>query len=73
MNARVPIAADRGLIGCDVCALVLRARNPGLGGCCPRCGNTLHARKPFSVYRTWVWLVLSLALYVPARPRFCTR
>ena len=66
MNARVPIAADRGLIGCDVCALVLRAPNPGLGGCCPRCGNTLHARKPFSVQRTLSWLAVSLVLYVPA-------
>ena len=66
MNARVQIAIDRGLIGCDVCALVLHAPKPDTGGCCPRCGNTLHARKPLSVQRTLSWLAVSLVLYVPA-------
>jgi paraquat-inducible protein A len=66
MSSRVPIAADLGLIGCNVCALVQRAPHPVAGGRCARCGNTLHARKPFSVQRTLAWLLVALALYVPA-------
>jgi paraquat-inducible protein A len=66
MNARVPIAADLGLIGCDVCALVLRAPSGAGAWRCPRCANTLHARKPLSVQRTLAWLAVALALYVPA-------
>ena len=66
MNGRVPVAAGLGLIGCDVCALVLRAPGPAAGGRCPRCGNTLRARKPLSVQRTLAWLAVALALYLPA-------
>ena len=66
MKARVPIAADLGLIGCDVCGLVLRAPGGAGGARCPRCSHALHARKPFSVQRTLAWLVVALALYVPA-------
>jgi len=66
MNGRVPVAAGLGLIGCDVCALVLRAPVPAAGGRCPRCGNTLRARKPLSVQRTLAWLAVALALYLPA-------
>jgi paraquat-inducible protein A len=66
MNARVPIAVDMGLIACDVCSLVMRAPHGAAGERCPRCGNTLHARKPLSVQRTLAWLVVALVLYVPA-------
>jgi paraquat-inducible protein A len=66
MSADVPIACELGLIGCDVCGLVLRV--PGTAGQwhCPRCAHTLHVRKPFSVQRTLAWLVVALALYAPA-------
>jgi paraquat-inducible protein A len=66
MNGRAPVAADLGVIGCDVCALVQRAPHPALGGRCRRCGHTLFARKPFSTQRTLAWLLVALALYVPA-------
>ena len=62
----VPSAAGLGLIGCDVCGLVLRAPAPAGRWRCPRCANTLHARKPLSVQRTLAWLSVALALYVPA-------
>ena len=66
MNAGVPIAADLGLIRCEVCALVLRAPGRDRVARCPRCDHTLHAVKPFSVQRTLAWLTVALALYLPA-------
>ena len=66
MSAGVAVAAELGLIGCDVCSLVLRAPETHGRWRCPRCGNTLFARKPLSVHRTLAWLVVALALYVPA-------
>ena len=41
MNAAEPIAADLGLIRCDVCALVLRAPVVDAAARCPRCGHVL--------------------------------
>ncbi len=66
MNGRMPVAADLGVIGCDVCALVQRSPHPSAGARCRRCGHMLHARKPFSTQRTLAWLLVGLALYVPA-------
>jgi paraquat-inducible protein A len=66
VNARVQSAAERGLIGCDVCGLVLRAPARAGRWRCPRCAHTLHARKPLSVQRTLAWLSVALVLYVPA-------
>ena len=47
MNARVPIAVDMGLIGCDVCGLVLRAPNPAIGRRVARAAATrcMHASR----------------------------
>jgi paraquat-inducible protein A len=50
-------------IGCDTCGLVARGRD---GTLCPRCGFTLHHRKPNSLARTWALVLASLVLYVPA-------
>ena len=33
---------------------------------CSRCGGALHSRIPFSVARTWAFLIAALILYVPA-------
>ena len=33
---------------------------------CPRCGETLHIRKPASLARTWAYLISALILYIPA-------
>jgi len=66
MNAPEPIAADLGLIRCDVCALVLRAPVVDAAARCPRCGHVLHTVKPLSVQRTLAWLTAALALYLPA-------
>ena len=33
---------------------------------CPRCGATLHQRKPDSIQRTWALLIAAYILYIPA-------
>jgi len=58
----------------------LTARQAGLAAChvcgklqpctaerhCVRCGSRLYQRKPFSVQRSWAFLLTALILYVPA-------
>jgi paraquat-inducible protein A len=61
----VSSAASFGLLGCHTCGQVSRA--PGAGRAhCPRCGATLHLRKPDSLTRTWALLAAAAILYVPA-------
>jgi paraquat-inducible protein A len=50
-------------MGCDTCRLVVRGRD---GTLCPRCGFTLHHRKPNSLTRTWALVIASIILYIPA-------
>lgn len=59
-------ASELGLIGCHVCGLVCRARGDGVLGACPRCGASLHRRKPNSIARTWALLIAAIILYIPA-------
>ena len=57
------------LIACSVCHLLCRAPTaPGAGRYlrCPRCGATLHPRKPNSLARAWALLIAAAILYVPA-------
>lgn len=65
-HAPLPTAARLGLIGCHVCGQVCRSRAEGRCGACPRCGASLHRRKPDSVVRTWALLLAAMILYVPA-------
>ncbi|MCW8808140.1 MAG: paraquat-inducible protein A [Rhodanobacter sp.] len=69
MNA-LPRAGELGLIACHVCGEVCGGV-PGEGGmpaglACPRCGSTLHRRKPASYARTWALLIAAFILYIPA-------
>lgn len=59
-------AARLGLLSCAVCRLVSRAPAAGGDAHCPRCGATLHVRKPASLARTWAFLLAAILLYVPA-------
>ena len=65
MNA-AQTAARFGLLSCEVCRLVSRAPGAGADAHCPRCGATLHVRKPASLARTWAFLIAAMLLYVPA-------
>ena len=59
-------AAEQGLCSCHVCNLVSR-RPEGAGPAhCPRCGASLHFRKPASVSRCWALLIAAYVLYIPA-------
>ncbi len=55
-------------IGCESCGLVSVPPEHGGGHDtrCPRCGAPLHARKPFSLQRTWALVIAAAVLYVPA-------
>lgn len=61
-----PAARRLGLIGCHVCGLVCRSAGEGRVGACPRCGASLHRRKPDSIARTWALLIAAVILYIPA-------
>ncbi|GAB7550374.1 paraquat-inducible protein A [Cupriavidus sp. 8B] len=61
---QVPTATSMGLVSCHACdALSPRTME---GEPCPRCGATLHHRKPNSLTRTWAFLLSALILYLPA-------
>ena len=62
--AQVPTAASRGLLSCHACDMVSPIALEGEP--CPRCGATLHRRKPASVARTWAFLLAAYILYIPA-------
>jgi paraquat-inducible protein A len=61
-------AAERGLVGCHTCSLLVpesRFDEHGHGDC-PRCGSRLHSRKPNSNMRTWALIFTAALLYIPA-------
>jgi paraquat-inducible protein A len=58
-------SASRSLVGCHACDQVCRLTH-GEHARCPRCGATLHRRKPHSLARTWALLIAACILYIPA-------
>ncbi|TFW08741.1 paraquat-inducible membrane protein A [Oxalobacteraceae bacterium OM1] len=70
-------AAARGLGTCEACGLLARLPQRAHADPlhCPRCHARLHVRKPASLTRTWVLLILSYLLYIPANalPILATR
>ncbi|HGG58341.1 MAG TPA: paraquat-inducible membrane protein A [Gammaproteobacteria bacterium] len=64
---RPPTAAGAGLIACEVCDTLARARrDPHVSQYCPRCGARLFSRIPHSLQKTWALLIAAMLLYVPA-------
>jgi paraquat-inducible protein A len=59
-------ARSAGLIACSVCHLLCPATAPERKAKCPRCGSTLHSRKPDSIARTWALLIAACLFYIPA-------
>jgi paraquat-inducible protein A len=61
-------AASQSLLSCHACDLLSKA--PRAHGherlTCPRCGATLHWRKPNSIARTWALVMAAAIFYVPA-------
>jgi paraquat-inducible protein A len=62
----MPTAAESGLLNCHHCMQLARAVCIRAGARCPRCGASLHLRKPHSIRRTWALLIGACILYVPA-------
>lgn len=50
-------------ISCERCRLVSPAKD---GDPCPRCGRTLHTRRPRALTRGWALLIAAMFLCVPA-------
>jgi paraquat-inducible protein A len=59
-------AARCGLMLCNECGLLTRAPTHGYEVACPRCGATMHSRKPAAISRTWALLISAMVLYIPA-------
>ncbi|MFK7896005.1 MAG: paraquat-inducible protein A [Myxococcota bacterium] len=63
---------------CHVCCLVVAlpkqfageadgtAEHEGFALSCPRCGASVHRRKPNSISRTWAFLMAAIICYIPA-------
>jgi paraquat-inducible protein A len=58
-------SVSQSLVGCHACDQVCHLTH-GQHAHCPRCGATLHRRKPHSVARTWALLIAACILYIPA-------
>jgi len=63
-----PTAHSLGLVGCPHCGQVSQMPE-GVGNaalCCPACGQTLHAREPRSIARTFLFCIAAAVLFVPS-------
>ena len=69
-QTHAPMPAGRRLVlpphavGCESCGLVSVPEKHDHH--CPRCGATLHERKPDSLNRTWAFVFAGAILYIPA-------
>ena len=63
-----PTALKASLISCHSCHLLSKAEPVSTGNraLCPRCGASLHARKPNSIARTWALIIAAFVFYIPA-------
>ena len=61
-------AHEAKLVSCHGCHLLCRAPSPNKSrkAHCPRCGASLHQRKPNSIARTWALVLAALIFYIPA-------
>ena len=61
-------AASASLLSCHSCNLLSRISKPHghAHALCPRCGDSLHQRKPNSLGRTWALVLAAFIFYIPA-------
>ena len=61
-------AREACLVTCHGCHLLCRAPSPNEAyeALCPRCGASLHQRKPNSIGRTWALILAASIFYIPA-------
>jgi paraquat-inducible protein A len=68
MKAIPYTARNASQISCHSCHLLCRINFSIIGKSlvCPRCGSTLHQRKPNSLKRTWALVLAAIIFYIPA-------
>lgn len=66
MNPVLITARDAGLISCHSCHRLCQSAKQSADRVCPRCGATLHDRKPNSIARTWALVLAAFVFYIPA-------
>jgi paraquat-inducible protein A len=67
MNQLSITARNASLISCHSCHLLCRAPSRSSNTMmCPRCGATMHQRKPNSIKRTWALILAAYIFYIPA-------
>ena len=61
-------ARNASQIACHSCHLLCRINFSQIGESliCPRCGATMHRRKPNSLKRTWALVLAAFIFYIPA-------
>lgn len=59
-----PSAREMNLLLCHCCQQPCFSSQQN--ALCPRCGTTLHRRKPNAIARTWALMLAALVLYIPA-------
>ena len=66
MNRGFKTARNAGLISCHSCHLLCQKTKQPSHMRCPRCGASLHDRKPNSIARTWALVLAAFIFYIPA-------
>jgi len=64
MNTQSLSARSSGMVSCHRCHLL--CQHTSRPSSCPRCGSTLHSRKPKSMARTWALVIAAIFFYIPA-------
>jgi paraquat-inducible protein A len=66
MSSTAISAAQAGLISCEICHLLARPAGAAEAGFCPRCGEELAVRRPYSIQYTWALVIAAAICYIPA-------
>lgn len=66
MNRCAATAKKIGLQSCHTCWFLLPVAEGEKDQRCPRCGATVHQRKPGGLSRTWALVLAALIFYIPA-------
>lgn len=66
MTTRALTAKRALMLSCHSCHLLSRAPISKGQLRCPRCGASLHSRKPNSIMRTWALVIAAYIFYIPA-------
>jgi paraquat-inducible protein A len=64
ISFRRPHGHSGASVSCEICELLLDAEQAPAA--CPRCGTTLHNRKPYALQRTVALVIAGFVLYLPA-------